>query len=146
MGPGYSLREDLLPIALLTTTRSLRAEDAESVIGCFRSLAARRIRYVSITDVRGAHAMPDALTRRRFAEASASFEPLSRVWSLGNAIVLNSEIVRHLLLAIEWVSRPESPMVYFTDLRSAIDWAIERLEAAGIPVTPAILAFRDEAR
>ena len=142
MGSGYEFREDLLPMAFLVARRALRVEDIDGVMGEFRSLVERRIRYVSVADLRGNNEIPDALTRRRYGEEIARFEPFSRVWSLGGAVVVDSEIVRGALTAIQWVARPQMPMVYFSDLRPAVDWAVQRLEGAGLEVTPAIRAFR----
>lgn len=138
---GYHFREDLLPISLLVTQRTLGLGDVHGVFAYYRGLCRRGIRFVAISDVRISTGMPDARTRQSFGEESARFAPESKLWSLGSGLVVNSPLIRRALTAIEWISRPDPPSRYFSDLPSAVDWAIERLLAEDMPITPAIHDF-----
>jgi DNA gyrase inhibitor GyrI len=143
---GYEFHEDLLPISLLSTQRTLQSSEVPGVFDHYRGLCRRGIRFVAITDLRAATEIPDARTRQRFGEEAARFAPESKRWSLGAALVLDSPVIRGALTAVEWIYRPEPPTRYFSDLPSAFDWAIQRLKAEGIPITPAIHEFRQNAR
>jgi hypothetical protein len=139
---AYDFREDLLPISLLVTRRTLRVDDVEPIFEHYRELCRRRIQFVSISDVRAAQQIPDAKTRQRIAEAALGFKAVSEHWSLGAGIVLESTVIRCVLMAIEWIARPKTPTAYFRNMPDAIDWAIARLDDARIPVTVAIRDFR----
>jgi hypothetical protein len=145
MSERFEIRADLFPLVLMTARQVLTASDADEVYDQFRAFLRRRSKFVTVTDVRAVNEMPDALTRKRLGEGSARFMADAKPYALGSAIVLESAIVRGALTAIQWISRPEQPSVYFGTLRPAVDWAIQKLEAAGVAITPAILAFRDAA-
>jgi hypothetical protein len=142
MASGFEFHDDLLPIALLTTTRTLTYEDAAEIFDYYKSLCSRRIKFVAVSDVRAAKEMPDARTRKEFGEQAARFEAQSRLWSRGSVVVVGSELIRGALTAIQWIARPATPMTYFSDMGAAIDWAVAQLERDGAEITPAITAFR----
>jgi hypothetical protein len=142
MAEGYEFHEDLLPISLLITKRTLVTNDVEGVFDYYRGLCRRGIKFVAISDVRAARSMPDAKTRQRFGEGARRFSHESKLWSLGSGVILESNLIRGALIAIDWIARPETPTAYFESLRDSIDWAISKLEMAHIPITPAIRDFR----
>lgn len=142
MAPRYEFREDLLPISLLNTRDTLQASDVDGIFAHYRTLCERRIRFVSISDVRAATRLPDAATCRRFGEAADQMNAELRTWSLGGGIVIESALIRGALSAIEWLYHPRSPTTYFYDLHGALSWAVEKLEADGTPISPAIRDFQ----
>lgn len=144
---GYEFHEDMLPICLLVTRRTLTADDAPGVFEYYRSLCRRKIRFVAVSDVRASLSMPDARTRQRFAEEAARFATDAAAWSLGASVVVDSPLIRGALTAIEWLYRPARPTRYFSDFNEAIAWAGALLQARNVALTPAIRSFlRDTAR
>lgn len=142
--PGFEVYEEMLPICLLITRRTLTAEDVPGVFDYYRSLCRRKIRFVAVSDVRASLAMPDAKTRLRFAEEAERFAADAATWSLGACVVVDSPLIRGALTAIEWLYRPARPTRYFTDFNDAIAWAVAQLEARGMALTPTIRRFQHE--
>lgn len=138
---GYEFHEDMLPISLLVTRRTLTADDVPGVFEYYRSLCRRKIRFVAVSDVRASLAMPDAKTRQRFAEEAARFATDAATWSLGAIVVVDSPLIRGAMTAIEWLYRPARPTRYFTDFNEAITLAVALLEARGVALTPNIRRF-----
>lgn len=136
MSEGFVIREDLLPIALVTTTRTLTCADADELFAYYRSLCERRTRFIAVSDIRGSKEMPCARTRRHFAEHAARFRLQSQIWSLGSVVVVESPLIRGALTAIEWCSRPARPTQYCADMDSGMQLAIAALRAARIPLGP----------
>ena len=144
---GFEFHEDMLPISLLVTRRTLTADDVPAVYDYYRSLCRRRIRFVAVSDVRASQSMPCAKTRQRFAEEAARFATDAATWSLGAIVVVDSPLIRGAMTAIEWLYRPARPTRYFSDFNEAIAWAVDLLQARHIPLTPAIRRFlHDQAR
>jgi hypothetical protein len=140
----FEFRDDLLPISLLIAKQTLTASDIGPVFEHYRGFCRRGIRFVAISDVRAACDMPDAKTRAEFGEATAQFVVEAKAWSLGAAMVVDSSLVRSALVAIDWIARPRQRTRYFTNLPDAIEWACQRLESAGIPLTQAIRDHRNK--
>jgi hypothetical protein len=136
MSEGFVIREDLLPISLVTTTRTLTCADADELFEYYRSLCERRIRFIAVSDIRGSREMPCARTRRHFAEHVARFRLQSVLWSVGSVIVVESSLLRGALTAIEWCSRPARPTQYCADLDNGLLLAIAALRAAKVPLGP----------
>lgn len=132
----------MLPLALLTTKRTLVQSDAEPIFAIYRDLCAKQISFVAVSDVRGSTSMPDPLTRKCFAEHAQRFALQSKPWSLGSIVVVKSEVVRGAMTAIQWLSRSSTQHVYCADMQSAVDHAITLLNAAGVHLPSAVAAFR----
>lgn len=143
---GYEFHEEMLPISLLITRRTLTAEDVPGIFDYYRSLCRRGIRFVAVSDVRASLSMPDAKTRLRFAEESIRFEADARTWSLGAIVVVDSPLIRGALTAIEWLSRPPRPTRYFSDFNAAISRAAMLLESGNVALTPNIRRFLRDTR
>lgn len=138
MSEGFVIREDLLPVALVSTTRTLSCADADELFEYYRGLCQRRIRFVAVSDIRGSKEMPCARTRRHFAEHAARFRLQSQIWSVGSIVVVESNLLRGALTAIEWCSRPARPNQYCADLETGLQLAIAALRAARVPLGPAL--------
>ncbi len=135
---GYEFYEELLPISLLVTRRTLTATDVPGVFEYYRWLCRRQLRFVAVSDVRASQAMPDAKTRRRFAEESARFASDAAKWSLGAIVIVDSPLIRGAMTAIEWLYRPARPTRYFTDFHEALTCAVELLDAGGVALSPSL--------
>lgn len=141
MAARYEFREDLLPISVLLTRETLRADDVDGIFAYYRTLCERRMRFVAISDVRAAMQLPDAVTCQRIGEEADRLSAQLAAWSLGGAVVLESARIRGAISAIEWLYHPRNPTTYFHDMHGAVSWAIQRLEAAGSPIPAAVRDF-----
>lgn len=142
MAEHYEFHDELLPVCLLVLKQTLGVADVPPIFEHYRSLCRRGIKFVAISDVRAARQMPDAATRAKLGEAAARFALEAKSWSLGSAIVVSSPIIRGSLVAVEWISRPVTPTLYFCEMAEAMDWGISKLEAEYLPVPRAVRDYR----
>jgi hypothetical protein len=73
-------------------------------------------------------------TQRKYAgEWTARTAELQSSHSLGGAVVVSSAFMRGVVTAIHWLKKPPAPTQVFTTRDEAIVYAVETIEAAGIP-------------
>lgn len=140
--PKYSMRMDLAPLIVFTIHDTLTLDDIDAMFDSWRTVLGRKERFVSVSDARGAKGMPSAKERARVAECIRSIEAQSMRYSLGNATIVSSPVMRGAMTAIEWIQKPKVPSAYFGTMLEGCDWCIQRLRDAGLPPTPAIAAFQ----
>jgi hypothetical protein len=142
-GPrNFTMRVDLTPLVVVTVHDDLSIEDMDAMFDAFRGILAKKARFVSLADVRGAKRMPSAKERARVAENMRNIEDLSVQFSLGTAMVVSSPLVRGAMTAINWIHKPKVPQAYFDSLIEGCEWCVDRLRGAGLAVTPAIAAYQ----
>jgi hypothetical protein len=137
----YEFREDLLPICLLQTRCTLHAEDAAGIFNHYRALCERGIRFVAISDVRAAERLPDAATCRSFGEEAKRFTVEGALWTMGGAVIIRSRLLRGVLNGMAWLYHAENPSFICGDMRSAVDWAVQKLMTNGIAIPPTVQEF-----
>jgi hypothetical protein len=140
--PKYTMRLDLAPLVVFTIHGDMSLDDIDAMFESWRTVFARKERFVSLSDARGAKSMPSAKERARVAEGIRSIESLSVRYSLGNATIVSSPLIRGALTAIEWIQKPKVASAYFGSMIEGCDWCMGRLSGAGLPTTPGIAAFR----
>jgi hypothetical protein len=90
-------------------------------------------RFALVFDPR--HGRPPTLEQRliqaRFIERTA---PLVAEVNLGTALCTPSAVLRGMMAALFWVARSPSPQISLPSMRAALDWAIEKVVAAGLEV------------
>ena len=136
------MRLDLAPLVVFTIHGDMSVDDIDAMFASWREVFARKERFVSLSDARGAKSMPSAKERARVAEGIRSIEALSVQYSLGNATIVSSPLLRGAMTAIEWVQKPKVPSAYFGSLIEGCDWCVGRLRGVGLAVTPGIAAFQ----
>jgi hypothetical protein len=106
-------------------------EGAEELCRLTAELFERRQRVGLILDMRGA-ALPDAKTRKLIAEFAKDNAHLFERWLAAQADVIDSEMLRHVITAINWIAPPEYPTRAFTSLDEAASWVTDALRAEGL--------------
>ncbi len=112
----------------------VRTEDYDRLFRGFEALYERKSPFVVLSDIREIAAVPDAPTRRRIAEWSQAQEGYTRQYHLGTAMIVRSAVVRGALTAINWLTRPITPQLVFTDPREGAAWCLSALRSHGLAV------------
>ena len=73
------------------------------------ALLARKEHWVHLCDIRMVTKLPDARIRNLIAERSRQLDPLSARYTVAAAVVIDNALVRGILTAIHWISRPPAP-------------------------------------
>jgi hypothetical protein len=87
--------------------------------------------YVSVLDMVRL-TLPTSFQRQSQAEWLSTHEPLLRERMLGCALIITSPFIRLALSAILHIRPMPMPHVVVTDKRSALAWALNRLERASL--------------
>lgn len=99
------------------------------------SCAAAGRRVVTIVDLSEAERAP-AIQRKMQSDWIAEHAALLARVSLGTAFVVPSALIRGALTAIFWVHPPPHPHTVLGAFDEALDWALARLDEAGIRRPP----------
>lgn len=102
----------------------------------------RRDKVVDILDIR--HAEPPSPRQRRMqGDWNQANEALLRETLVGFTFIVSSVVMRGVITAVFWLKPLPVPHAVFTQRNEAIDWALDQLRLAGIPISA---ANRDDAR
>jgi len=110
------------------------APDVSTMFGAFEAISARPGRKAVVIDL--THAKPDAERRKRFVEWAKSRWASVRTNVVAVAAVAPGAFQRSMVTAVLWFLSVPVPMEVFSRRDDAIEFAIERLEAAGLKVPP----------
>jgi hypothetical protein len=96
----------------------------------------RRGKLVDILDIR--HAEPPSPRQRRMqGEWNQANEALLRETLVGFTFIVSTVVMRGVITAVFWLKPLPVPHAVFTHRIEAIDWALDQLDQAGIPVSGA---------
>ena len=127
---------DVFP--LVVTVGAMMQSDAEhdEMVAGFDELFARGERYALITYSPEGAEMPNARARKRIADwaDSSHVRIFSKKLCVASATVVHGQLARGALTAIMWVWKPVAPHKVVTTPLEGIDWCLERLEAAQVPM------------
>ncbi len=137
--------ESCLPLLIQTMEGQTTDADIEEMIAWYGEFFARHggEPYATVVHALPSHGGLNATQRRRVAEWRSSLDERTTGRSLGTAIVLHSAFQRGALTALNWLSPPTTPQRVAADVVEAIDWCVEVLEAAGVPVPGRVRALRE---
>ena len=108
----------------------------------YEAVFARKERFASLTDARGVRKIPNVVMRAKIGAWVRTQEPLVLEFSVGHATVITNPIARGAMTAINWLHKATAPQAYFGTMLGACDWCIDKLSAGGVPLTPALEAYR----
>ena len=125
------------PLVIATMPQKVSLDSLHTLEQFYERCFARRERFASVTDTTALRSLPDAVWRKRLADwlNAPAFRERNRLYNVGSATILTWAPVRATLTAIQWLWEPPSPQYYASDMRSAVDWCVERLQAEKVPVS-----------
>lgn len=104
----------------------------------------RREPFVHLSDTSEVRSMPSPKLRRLLADRARDLRPLVVRYSLGDARIVTSGVVRGAMTAISWIYSHPAPLKYFGTLGEGLDWCIGQLEQADVAVPQKLRDLRRE--
>lgn len=98
----------------------------------FAAYLGRHERFAVVFDMRGI-AMPPPAARKAMAAFQDKHASDFRDYLVADANIVDSALVRGLVVAINWLSPPPHPQRFFTDRDDAIAWARRQLQTVSSP-------------
>jgi hypothetical protein len=130
------------PLVVQTMTGDWGNRDLEEMIAYFDKRLRGQWRHSAVTNVvPGSHSL-DAAQRKRIATWQESIRDHIVRNNISTAIVLSSGLERGALTALNWLFPPPVPQRACSTMLEAVDWSIERMQSAGLVITPAVAKYR----
>lgn len=130
------------PLVRVRFPQTITDEAWSEYLGVLERFPDRREPYVTLTDGRGAPS-PNASQRKLAAELIAREAERTKRWSVANAVVIDSALLRGVITAIEWAAPSPVPMKSFASLEEAAAWLDARYrERTGAPLPKVASALR----
>jgi len=123
---GIALDDTRFPLLVARFGADWTATEFDEYLAWHRDNLRRRQRFAIILDATRARS-PNALERRKQAEALREGEPLLRQYCAGAAFVIPSSVVRGTLTAILWLQPPAYESVVVPTFGEADAWVKQRL-------------------
>ncbi len=123
---GIALDDTRFPLLVARFGADWTAAEFDEYLAWHRDNLRRRKRFAIILDATRARS-PNALERRKQAEALREGEPLLRQYCAGAAFVIPSSVVRGTLTAILWLQPPAYESVVVPTFGEADAWVKQRL-------------------
>jgi hypothetical protein len=108
--------------------------------------ARAREKFFSINDLTLVRELMPASQRKYASEWMKRTAALARATGVGSASVTPSAFLRGVLTALFLLQPPPTPTVFVATRREAMKKGIEMLEREGVPLSPRLIAYRDEHR
>lgn len=123
---------DLWPIIVITVSDNMELDAYAKMFSEYEVLLKRKETCITLSDLRRINSRPNAKIRALAAERSREWRPLVERYSLGDARVLTSSIVRGALTAVGWLYQHPKPIKYFGTMGEGISWCSEQLTLVGV--------------
>lgn len=123
-------------VLLVLADGASKQEYAEFLDAMTKQVESMHMPFVTVTDMRRVHSVPQADTRKHIAEWMASTAKTTR--AVGAVVILDNAIMRGALTALYWLFTPPTPQGVAKDWREAHTWALGQLRKNHVPVPPAV--------
>lgn len=139
---GIEIRTDLLPLVRITNHEHTTDADYVALLSEVKKLIDRGDKFVVMALSRGV-AFPNPAQRKIIADFMPTVKGRMERCSLGTAMVLTNPVQRGAITALNWIMRPDVPMVAVETEAEGLSWCRAQLEKAGVPI-PTLLAAEFE--
>lgn len=116
------------PLVLHRTRGAMSSGDVEAMRAFYLQIHGRKAPFIHLVDARGAD-RPDAAVRKQLGEMASSLVGNSKLYQVGNAIVLDSRLTAGAMTALRWVVPAPVTEKFFGSVVEAAAW----LEQLGAP-------------
>jgi len=123
---GIALDDTRFPLLVARFGADWTTAEFDEYLAWHRDNLRKRRRFAIVLDATHARS-PNALERRKQAEALREGDPLLRQYCAGAAFVISSSVVRGTLTAILWLQPPAYESVVLSTFAEAEAWAAQRL-------------------
>jgi hypothetical protein len=138
----YAKLVDLWPVVLVEAPVNPTLESVEWFCARQDEYLARRQRFGTIHDMRPMRGMLDARARKVMGEWMKTHEADLRRWHVASATVTDSGLIRGVITAVHWISKPPSPDLATGSMRTAFDFVVGHLEREGVPLGAKLAAYQ----
>jgi hypothetical protein len=132
--PGIRTDASRWPLVVITFEQDFTNDDLARCFVDNARLFERGTRFATVRDLRRVTQMPSPIQREMARKWQERVRDEFPPHCLGVAIVSDSAFLRHLITAISWATAPPIPEEPVSTLSKGVDWAIQRLDEAGVPV------------
>lgn len=133
--PGIDIDLDHFPLVWITNHAGTTDADYVTLLGTISKLIDRGEKFVVITEATD-FAFPGPSQRKLISDWMPTVKGRMNRCSLGTAMVLQNALQRGSITALNWIARPDVPMVAFESSAEALVWCRGQLEKAGVPIPP----------
>jgi hypothetical protein len=132
------------PLVVVICPEQVADETVDPLVAFFDGLFARGERFTLVVDTLPVKGVPGARWRKSITSwtRDARTQQNERKYNAGSAIVLSSQLVRGVFVALNWVWRPAAPITTAATMREGVDWCCDRLSESGVPRSPRLLALQ----
>jgi hypothetical protein len=138
----YDFDVRLFPLVLVRSPLGVDEDAIRELFARFEELYRAKKRYALVMDTTSTRELPNAKQRKVLADLTKACTEEARQWCVGTAMVVDSQLIRHVMTAVAWVAPSPTPTVHVATLREGVGWACEKLEAARIELTPETKHYR----
>jgi hypothetical protein len=142
--PRIVVDRSRFPLVIQSMFADFGEADVDHMFAEYEELLRRAEPYVIIVDLHPKATIPGAAERQRIARWWLPRRELVNALNVCTVTVMPSELMRGALTAILWLVQPSNPYKVAANMRDGVELAIGVLREAGLPVTPAIEALRQE--
>jgi hypothetical protein len=132
------------PLVIITFVEGFSNEDLERCFADNARLFQRGERFASVRDLRNVYKMPSPVQREMARKWQERVRDEFPDLCLGVSIVSDSSFIRGLVTAVGWATPPPIPEETFPTLSAGVDWSIQKLDDAGIPISHDIRRYAVE--
>lgn len=129
-----TIDDSLYPVIVQTMHGVVCDEDLDAMMSWYERFLRDGRRHALIVHAEAGHRPLTAAQRKRIADWQNRVIDRARPSSVGTAVILESAVQRGALTTLNWIAPPPAPQKAVATMREALDFCIERLEAAGIEV------------
>jgi hypothetical protein len=136
------------PIILMDIPEN-RIADAELQAGLayieqiLRECEKNHEKCAQITDMTRIHQLPPASQRKYAGDWVRDTAELQKATSVGGANITPSAILRGIITAIHWISKPPTPVAFFATRNEAMLQVVAWLDEARVPLPANLHSLRD---
>jgi hypothetical protein len=141
---GYDFDVKLFPLVLVRSPIGVDEDGIRELFARFDELYRAKKRYALVMDTTSTRELPNAKQRKLLADLTKACTEEARRWCVGTAMVVDSQLIRHVMTAVAWVAPSPTPTVHLGTLREGVDWACTKLEAEGIELTAGMKRYRGQ--
>jgi hypothetical protein len=142
--PGIRTDASRWPLVVITFDQGFTDDDMERCCAENARLFARGQRFVTVRDMRTINQIPSPSQRAIASRWQLRVRDELPRNCLGVAIVNDSAFLRHLITAVAWATPPSIPEEALPTFSKGIDWAIQRLDEAGVLVPTSLRQYAVE--
>ena len=135
---AIAMEDTLFPLVEVWFYDGHEDQDWAWLLARFERLFAQKLRYALVIDTSALTHTPSAQARKLITDwQNANMHNTAR-WNVGTSVFISSGLIRGALTAMNWFAKQPVPMNYPTSMAEGLDFCVQKLDEASVPVPSAI--------